>query len=209
MIQFGDLIRLQKRLPANCPLRLAPFINDPLAFAGEKNLDADAGALKGLLEHSCAGDPVLPAVLEGIAESLCVIRKAEAALEKLRSEAGEIFAGYDVTATGSLYQSDTDISHTLWLEAFKEHDGMELVFQLHSTLELKATWSQVVVFLKNGADAAHMRTRMQALPAAGWSFSEQNGPELHALLLENRILGKQTARKSMEDGKRVLESVSA
>ena len=77
MVDFGDLIRLQKRMPPECPIRLTPFINDPLAFIGEKDLDRKAVELKSAVSSSCAGDPALADVLKKIDENRGDMSQAE------------------------------------------------------------------------------------------------------------------------------------
>ena len=205
MLQFGDLIRMQKRLPADCTIRLTPFINDPLAFIGEKNLDKDVGKLKAALSGTSKGDISLSDALKKIDENLVFIRRAEAEVALLKKKAEKAFPGFECDARGALYQTEKNISNTLSVEAFKMAGTAELTFQMHALLDGKSTWAQVLV-LSKGADNA-LKKAVKHACTGDWQFKEMKGPENQAYMAEKKICPGECAEETMKSGMAVVAEI--
>jgi len=205
MMDFGALIRLQKKLPPDCPIRLTPFINDPLAFIGEKDLDREAQELKSALSTKCADDPALAEALKKIDENLVFIHRAEAAVAKLKLDAEKVFPGFECGARGALYQTERDISNTLWAEAFKMIGGAEVTFQMHVLFDGNTTWAQVLVLAK-GPDAV-LKKAVKHACVGDWEFKEMKGPENQAYVAEKKIALCEKAVDTMKAGMAVIAEI--
>ena len=206
MVSFGDLIRLQKSLPRECPIRLIPFVNDPLAFVGEEGLDEKVETLKGMVQRCSGEDASTREVINKINENLGLIHEAEIRLSELKKEAEGIFEGYECTANSALYQTEKDISNTLWVEAFKQIDGIELVFQLHTSLDLKVVWARVSVLV--GKPNETVVKLLKIHDGKGWRYSELTGPENRCYLLEKIIGTRDTVKEVMGEGLGVMNGIN-
>ena len=180
MVDFAALIVLQRKLPPDCPLRVIPFLNDPLAFIGEKELEKKAAKLKECLAAAGAGEEIL----KGVDSSLSLIRQAEKQLAKANDLLGKAFPGYECACRGSLFQtSPSEMKNTLWLEAFRQLGEFELTFQAHVSLDLKPEWAQVMVLSK--ARKPEMAEALKFFDGKGWSFKEVPVVTNHVYVLEN------------------------
>ncbi|MDD5317547.1 MAG: hypothetical protein PHF51_02320 [Candidatus ainarchaeum sp.] len=203
-MQFNDLVRLQKQMPRECPVRLIPFINDPLAFVGEKNVGEDAAFLKLCLKNRAGADPALKEALEGIDESVAAIRKAEGALKEVEGRGREAFAGFDCSARSSLCQTDAGIEKTLCFDAFKEAGGAEISFQAHFTPGLKTVSARVVALPKGSG--RQLGKAMKRFESAGWRL-EAAGPGSQGLALERKVSGNEALAETLIEGKRMLSGL--
>ncbi len=181
-MDFAALILLQKKLPPDCPLRVIPFLNDPLAFIGEEELEKKAAKLKECLAAAGAGGEIL----KGVDSSLSLIRQAEKQLAKANELLGKAFPGYECAARGSLFQaSPSEMTNTLWLEAFRQLGEFELTFQAHVSLHLKPEWAQVMALSK--ARKAEMAEALKSFDGKGWSFKEVPVVTNHVYMIEKTM----------------------
>lgn len=181
-MDFAALINLQKKLPPECPLRVIPFLNDPLAFMGEQELEKKAGKLKECLKDAGAEEEIL----KGVDSSLSLIQEAEKQLAKANGLVNKAFPGYECAGRGSLFQtSPSEMRNTLWLEAFRQLGEFELTFQAHVSLDLKPEWAQVMVLSKSRKE--EMAEALKFFDGKGWSFKELPVVTNHVYVLEKSL----------------------
>lgn len=178
-MDLGTLSALQKKLPPDCPLRLIPFLNDPLAFMGEEKLGEKAAKLKECLKEAGAA----PDILEGVDASYSLIKQAEAQLAKALSLLGNVFSGYECAGRGSLLQtSPVEMRNTLWLEAFRQLGEFEFTLQAHVSLALTPEWAQLLILSKERK--TEMADALKFFDGKGWAYKELQGPGNYVYLLD-------------------------
>jgi len=196
VVDFATLVMLQKKIPLECPIRLIPFLNDPLAFMGEPELDEKQARLKACLKDIGAGEDVLAAT----DASLKLIRQAEKQLEQALSALNRFFSGYECAGRGSLFQtSPTEMKNTLWLEAFRQLGEYELTLQAHVSLDLKPEWAQLLVLSKERKE--EMAQAMKFFDKHGWDFKELPGPGNHVYILEKAEPAQSTLEELLKSAR--------
>ena len=208
-MNFNDIIRMQKKLPVDCPLRLAPILNDPLAFIGEANLAADAKKLKALLSETSKGDPALLQTIAKIDQNLILIKDAENALKQLEVEVNQIFDSFECTATGSLFQDDKSIANVLRVEAFKPINEIEILFQTHCEIGRKTVWAHTVAIVPiSHSQEELLKKEMKKFDLVGWNFKELPSAEgKRAFALEKRISPGEDVKQTLEDGRKLIKEI--
>jgi len=202
MIDLGKLIELQKRLPPECPVRITPFLNDPLAFIGEEKLDEKAAKLRECLTQVGAPEEILAAV----SASLSLIHQAEKQLASAISMLEIFFPGYECDGRGSLLQvSSTEMRNTLWLEAFRQLGEYEFTVQMHVSLALAPEWAQILVLSKERKP--EMAEALQFFDGKGWSFKEVEGPGNHVYLLEKVLADSTDLEQLLKSGREVADAL--
>jgi len=200
-LNLMEIARVQKELGTSCELSLSPFLNDPLAFLDEKDLDKKVDQLRAELARVMEEKPVLKdhigIALAKINENQKIIKRAQKRLEQLVKITEENFSGWEITGRSSLYQpTGFNMLQTLWVEAFKEKDGVELSFEAHVGLDKSCELALIKAVTKQKNES--VRQKMKKFNGDEWEYMHRPEPFGHVYTLKRRNHGERVD-KVIED----------